>query len=67
MDISFFAVLWFDECRELTTLQRSLRIKQAIELNELRHKSGPTVLMARAQSGTVVCVEVFKELQVVRQ
>src|SRR5262245_24926856 len=43
----------------LAHLQESLRVEMAKELNERGHQAGPAGLVAGAQSGTVVPLEVL--------
>jgi len=49
----------------LANFQGALGIHRAIKLDELGYQPGPAGLMAGAQSGTVVAVEVFVEQDVV--
>ena len=55
----------FLEGAQLPPFQGSLCIQQTKKLNVLRHQPGPACLMTRTQSGPIVTVEVFKELQVI--
>ena len=52
-------------CRPFGSRETELRIEPAEELDELGHQPGPAGLMAGAQPGTVVAVEVFVEEDVV--
>ena len=45
--------------------KRILRIEQAKKLDQLRHQSRPSRLVTRAESRSVVSVEVLKEQDVV--
>ena len=51
----------FLEPRHLAAFQGPLRIQEAIELDELGHKPGPTGLMAGTATTTRISVEIFVE------
>lgn len=46
-------------------LQGPLRVQGAVKLNDLGHESGPSGLVAGAQPGAIVAMEVFIEENVV--
>src|SRR6266403_782403 len=48
-----------------THFQAPLGIQGTVKLDELGHESGPTGLVTCAQSGAIVAMEVFKEVDVV--